>query len=150
MKIKKVVVALLLVCTLVVGAFALSACIGNLTEQGEKTVTIIIVDAEGEVLFLQNHTTDELYLVGILNDFAGVGFNQTNGFVNYVIVNGEILGAGADEWVLMYSSSTDPLVSEPSWGSIVVNDVTYDATAFGVNQMPLRDGYTYVFAAVIF
>jgi len=146
MKTKKIIVGLLLVCVLVAGALTLAAC-GDLTQEGEKLVNIIIVDAEGEVVFSRFlHLTEELFLVGILNDFQGVGFDITGGFINLIIVNGVSLGTGAEEWIGVFSSSEEETLSMPEWGTITIESTTYSATAVGINEMPLRAGYTYVFA----
>ena len=142
---KRIIFVVVIVAVVILGAFLLAGC-GDLTQKGEKTVTILVVDGGGDVVFLKEVKTEELYLAGVLGEVEGVDFDIAGGFINYVTVGGVSYGAGGNEWVAIYTSSAHNRLIMPEWGTIEVEGATYASAALGLADMPLRRGYVYVFA----
>ena len=146
----KKILRLLLTCILMLTlTLAFTACIP--TEEGEKTITIIIVNPDGTGTSY-TEITDSLHLGEALDEMLAeedITLVTESSLYGRFIKSIGSLNPESNQWINIHSDETDPtLVSEDGeWSPIIVyNDVTYKMTLLGLDDMPIYDGRTYVFS----
>lgn len=115
------VLAVVLVAALAVGAYFLYDRLKPQAQEGEKTVTVMVVK-DGQTLQKKSYNTDAKYLEGVLkeNDIAEFSIGQYGAYID------SVCGIKAD--------------STQEFWAIYLNG---EMTQYGASEQPVKDGETY-------
>ena len=58
--------------------------------------------------------------------------------------------AGTNEFICVYLNSEDLAYVDPLWGTVEVNGATYNSTSKGIGEMPVIDGFVFVFKVSVY
>jgi hypothetical protein len=117
-------------------------------EEGEKTVTIIVINVDGAPTVIEA-TTEADYLHDLLIELAAEGrlvYEFTVHLEWGVMLDrlGSLVDGAGGLFIFSYSDDTEN--TNQSFGTLEHNEKTFVANGFGVSGMPVKDGHTYVFA----
>lgn len=164
---RKILVVSLMLIAIVVSLFAFTAC-KDKVNPNEKTVTFIVVDepekvedpynpsyqSTNTVLFEKVYTTEKSYLIDLLNlakddkdtDFTFYSSQSQFGTsLDGFKVGDKEFKDREGYFVAQYTSLVELQYIMPGH-NLFVKKVQYNSNGYGVDQMPLVDGATYVIA----
>jgi hypothetical protein len=123
------------------------------TEEGEKSVTMIIISDSGANVFPEK--TDSLYLGEVLDEMVTegdiamtAGGTAGNRFISKIGAL-EVDPSDQTRFICIYTDEDDVTLVFKDY-SITYENKSYYSAALGMDQMPLHDGKTYVFKIVTF
>lgn len=139
---QKIMVLMLIITTIV----AFCACEPPV-EEGDKTITIMIIKSD-DTADIYEEKTNAKYLGEAIDEMLEeediefeTGDSQYGRFVKKI----DDLEPNVKQWINIHSDEIDPnLVGEDY--AITYKDKTYKLTRLGIDQMPIKDGKTYVFS----
>ena len=169
---KRLLAVLLLVTLVCVACFGLSACNNKDVPDNSAgvTVTLKVIDIDGTSLFSSELTTTQSYLLGVLIECDRLEINTTSSpvgsWLNAVSV-GHVVEMPASEWGPAYKAfvadativgdnvaytkyiyvghDIDRLsFKDLTMPTVTVSGKTYYASNYGVSQLPVVSGATYV------
>lgn len=169
MKAKRILLPVVIL-ALIFSVFSLGACKKPPVEDGEKTVTIIILDIEQQSLFDKQVTTEQEYLYGVLLEIEELQITATVDAVGAFIRSIAVGEIKHEDWG-DYFSKSDEIKEVTGQSSIALyhnidklefkdlsgfmsdlqyNNKNYFASGLGASSLPLYDGQTYIFAISTF
>lgn len=131
------VVALALVLAAVVG---MVACTNKLVNPVQMKETEIVIPLDSAVMadVSGKHLVDYL---NVLQEKEFLTYDAPSGFV--VTINDRTADSTKGEYWLIYTDDEEN--SDATWGTYEVEGKTYNSAKFGINDLPLKEGKTYVF-----
>ena len=166
MKAKRILLpALILV--LIFSVFSFGGCKRPPAEQGEKTVTVIVLDGELQSLFEKQVKTEQLYLYGALLEIDELEITSTVSMVGAYVTGIAIGEIEESEWGDFFSK-TDEIKAEGNSFIAIYHDIdklelkmmgvddlqynnkNYFSSGLGISSLPLYDGQTYIFTISTF
>ncbi len=121
----------------------------NSGDSGDETpakafgITVVLI-GEGDPLTLETRTNSQ-YLVGVLDELQTEGrltYSASNGFVNTI---GSLYTTGDySKWIAMYHDINEDTLIAPGY-DMTYNNKTFYSANYGINDLPIRDGATYLF-----
>lgn len=139
----KIAIVCLLVLVLCVSAVCMCACDASNTQEGEKSVVLIVGTQEISV------KTDALYLHDLLvelNDAGRITYEFSTSEYGAVVSKLNDLETTLDwsKWIGVYHNIDDITLYTPGY-DITINGNTYFSSSCGVSALVVLDGATYVF-----
>lgn len=137
MNTKKILLSVVVLAILLTTVLGAVACVKNPVQITESTVVVpldskIMSDIEGK------HLVDYL---NVLVEKEFLTYNAPGGFIDTI---NELKADGTKgEYWLIYTDDAEN--SNESWGKTEIDGKTYLSAKFGINDMPLKEGKTYVF-----
>lgn len=130
------VVALALVLAAVLGVVACAKLTNPV--QMKETEVVIPLDTAVMADISGKHLVDYL---NVLTEKEFLTYDAPGGFV--VTINDRTADSTKGEYWLIYTDDEEN--SDASWGTYDVDGKTYNSAKFGINDLPLKEGKTYVF-----
>ena len=106
--------------------------------QIKETTVIVPLDAAVMPEIEGKHLADYL---DVLQEKGFLTYNAPGGFVD--TINDLKADASKNEYWLIYTDDTEN--SNEDWGKTEVDGVTYFSAMYGIKDMPLKEGKTYLF-----
>jgi hypothetical protein len=144
---KKQFIKLTVLLLVLVALTALFAC-DPPVEEGEKSLTIIMLKSDGTA-DVYSENTDSQYLGEVIDEMLAEGDiileSEDTQYGRKILKIGCLI-PGENQWIFIYSDETDPTLVSDEWGTAVYDGKTYKSTTLGLDDMPVYDGRTYVFS----
>lgn len=136
---KKITVAVLALALVVSAVFGMVAC-NKLSNPVQMKETEIIIPLDSKVMsdIEGKHLIDYL---NALQEKEFLTYDAPSGFI--VTMNDRTADATQGEYWFIYTNDEEN--SNTDWGTYEVDGVTYGSAKFGIKDMPLKEGKTYVF-----
>lgn len=150
------IVVLILLAAALLSVFA--ACGDKEEDSGEAACKIILADKDKNILFQKEYKTESKYLEGLLEELSlvaedKVSFGIEESAYGPMIVSfsydGTVYGGEENSFIGIYTSITAIEYVDLAWNT-VIGEITYNAAGYGISQMPIIDGETYVFCVETF
>jgi hypothetical protein len=127
---------------IILALFIMTAC--DNSDSGQKTVTVIFAADAGHIATFER-TSSAAFLGELLAEIDELEILTIGGFMTGYIVGGVEYSPTGNTFIGVFTSLTElkylllPIIA------IEFEDRAYFATGFGIDDMPLVDGATYLF-----
>jgi hypothetical protein len=166
MKLKKILIALLLIAVLLAGALSMAACQDNLPDNSSGvTITLIILDLDETELFNEELLTKKSSLYEVFNEFENLQISQTSSFLGAYITAISIgtieendYGSyfsesmrlesgyenGSYKYIALYHNINVASLKDAYVDNLTYQGSEYYYSAKGASKLPLNDGAVYL------
>ena len=151
------IIMLVLSSLAIIGVNSVNPFFGDGGDDLSKSITVIFADENGGILFSEEFETSSEFLEEVLTELdekrVDLSFEVVDSdFGSYYetfTLNGIRYGGAINDFVGLFSDDTE--YSTDSFGApVIVDGNSYQSLSMGASSIPVKDGYTYVIAIVVY